>query len=252
MALKKAEAEHVTINRLKEGTVKVLMIGLTPLYFNSMSVKAMRTLLIGGGRKTAAEKQELKHNPEEEFEASVYKLPDGPTLLGFPAPAVSAAMGTAALATPGVTKANVQRLVSLHEYRIKIWGKPFLKMDVVRSADMNHTPDIRTRAILPRWGAEVELNFITPTLNAFSVISLLANAGTICGIGDWRKEKGGMCGCWDVATADNLGKYAAQWAALMKEGRDVQTRALENPEPADEDTEDLLEFLNEVRVKRAA
>ena len=43
------------------------MVGKTPLYFNSMSAKTKRDLLIGGGKKTAAEKKDIKHNPVEIF-----------------------------------------------------------------------------------------------------------------------------------------------------------------------------------------
>ena len=252
MAVKKAEAGSLQIDALKQGRVTLRMIGTTPFYFNAMSAKAKRTLLIGGGKKTAAEKRELKHNPEQEFRDSVYRLADGPTLLGFPAPGVKGAMSTAALETPGVTKTSVQRLIFLPEQKIKIWGKPFLKMDVVRSADMNKTPDIRTRAFLPRWCAEVDIAFITPTLSIHSVVSLLSNAGVIVGIGDFRQEKGrGSYGTFRVA-GDDLGELADYWADVTSEGRAVQQAALDNPEPADDETSELFEMLTEERQRRAA
>lgn len=252
MAVKKAEAGTLQIDALKQGRVTLRMIGTTPLYFNAMSAKAKRTLLIGGGKKTAAEKKELKHDPEQEFRDSVYRQPSGPTLLGFPAPGVKGAMATAALETPGVTKTSVQRLIFLPQQRINIWGKPFLKMDVVRSADMNRTPDIRTRAFLPRWCAEVDIAFVTPTLSVHSVVSLLSNAGVIVGIGDFRQEKGrGSYGTFAVA-GDDLGDWSDYWADVTAEGRAVQEAAMADPEFADEETADLIEMLQDERVKRAA
>lgn len=250
MATKKAEAGELKIDALKQGRLKLRMIGSTPLYFNSMSAKAMRTLLVGGGKKTAAERKELKHNPEQEYRDSVYKMPDGPTLLGFPAPGVKGAMATAALETAGITKTSVQRLIFLPEQKIKIWGTPFLKMDVVRSADMNRTPDVRTRAFLPRWCAEVEIAYVTPTLSAQGIVSLLANAGAIVGIGDFRQEKGrGSFGTFSV-----IGDEAnAEWDDLTaSEGREAQQYALDNPMPADDTTRELMVFLNEERLRRAA
>ena len=57
----KAKADASTnvlqIQPLKQGRIKLRMMGSTPLYFNSMSSKAMRDLLIGGGKK-----QRLKNN----------------------------------------------------------------------------------------------------------------------------------------------------------------------------------------------
>lgn len=252
MAAKKTEPTTLHIDPLKRGRVTFNLIGTTPMYFNAMSVKAKRTLLIGGGRKTAAEKRELKHDPEREFRDSVHRMPDGPTLLGFPAAAIKGAMMTAALETAGVTKTSVARLIFLPELKLRIWGKPFLKMDVVRSADMNKTPDIRTRAYLPRWAATIDVAYVTPSLSAHSIASLMTNAGLIVGLGDFRQERGrGAFGCFDVLGED-LGDRQAEWDELMAEGREVQSLALDEAIPADEDTEDLLGFLSEERERRAA
>jgi hypothetical protein len=251
MATKKAEA-GLTIDPLKQGRVRLTLVGQTPFYFNAMSAKAKRSLLVGGGKKTAAEKRELKHNPEEEFCDSVYRAMSGDTLLCFPAPAVKAAMATAALETAGVTKTSVQRLIFLPEQKIKIWGKPYLKMDVVRSADINKTPDIRTRAFLPRWVAEVDIAFVTPTLSVHSVVSLLSNAGVIVGLGDFRQEKGrGSYGTFAVA-GDDGGDFAEYIAEVKEEGREVQQLAMDNPEMADMETAELYEMLLDERIKRAA
>lgn len=244
--------DALQIDALKQGRVTLRMIGTTGFYFNAMSAKAKRTLLIGGGKKTAADKKDLKHDPEAEYRDSVYRLPDGPTLLGFPAPGVKGAMATAALETPGVTKSSVQRLIFLPEQKIKVWGKPWLRCDVVRSADMNRTPDIRTRAFLPRWCAEVDIAFVTPTLSVHSVVSLLSNAGVIVGIGDFRQEKGrGSYGTFSVH-GDDLGDWHETWNSITSQGRDAQQAALAVPEPADDETAELLEMLEEERARRAS
>ena len=252
MAVKKAETEGLHIDALKQGRVTLKLIGVTPFYFNAMSVKVKRDLLLGGGRKTAAEKRSIKHHPEQEFRDSVYRMPDGPTLLGFPAPGVKGAMATAALETAGVTKSSVNRLVFLPEQKIKIWGKPFLKMDVVRSADMNKTPDVRTRAYLPRWCSEIDIAFIAPTLSVHSIVSLLSNAGVVCGLGDFRQEKGkGSCGTFAVA-GEGLGEWADYWLEVTAEGREVQEAALADPETADDETAELLAFYTDEVQRRAA
>lgn len=243
---------NLHIEALKQGRIRLKMIGMTPLYFNAMSAKAQRDLLIGGGKKTTAEKKDIKHNPEQEFRDSVYRLTSGPTLLGFPAPGVKGAMATAALETKAVTKSSVNRLIFMPEQKIKIWGKPYLKMDVVRSADMAKTPDVRTRAFLPEWCAEVDVAFVTPTLSAHAVVALLANAGVIVGIGDFRQEKGrGSYGTFSVA-GDDLGDMQDVWDRITAQGRDAQEAAMESPECADEDTAALMAILRQERMRRAA
>jgi hypothetical protein len=252
MALKKAEAGTLSIDALKQGRVTLRMIGTTPMYMNSMSLKAKRDLLIGGGKKTAAEKKMLKHDPESEFRASAHTKRDGDTLLCFPAPGVKSAMATAALETPGITKSSVQRLIFLPEMKIQVWGKPYLKLDVVRSADINRTPDIRSRCFLPRWVAEVDIAFVTPTLSAHAIVSLLSNAGAIVGLGDFRQEKGrGSFGTFAVA-GDDLGDWRDYWDEVTREARDVQQAAMDQPEWADDDTAELMAILNEERARRSA
>ena len=250
---KPTAATTMEIHALKQGRIKLRMIGQTPMYFNSMGAKAWRDLLVGGGKKTAAEKKNIKHNPEQEFRDSVYKKSTGGTYLCFPAAGVKGAMATAALETEGIKKTSVQRLIFLPESQIQVWGKPYLKMDIVRSADMNKTPDVRTRAYLPNWCAEVDIKFVTPTLSAFSIVSLLQNAGTIVGIGDFRQEKGrGSYGTFSVASSEDMGDQQEIWDDITQEAREVQELAMEYPECADDQTRELMQFIQEERLRRAA
>lgn len=248
-APKSAEVSTLQIDPLKQGRARLRIIGITPMYFNAMSVKAKRSLLLGGGKKTAAEKKEIKHDPESEYRASVYKQSAGPTLLCFPAPGIKNAMATAALVTDGVKKTDVQRLIFLPQERVSIWGTPYLKMDVVRSADMNRTPDVRTRAFLPRWCAEVDFAFVTPALSVHSIVSLLANAGIVCGIGDFRQEKGkGSYGTFRVATDDD----EELWQEITAEARERQQQALDEPTAYDDETRELWAMVRQERMRRAA
>ena len=253
MATVKTTEPTLQIEALKQGRTTYKIVGMTPMYYNSMSVKAKRSLLIGGGKKTASEKKEIKHNPEEEFRDSVYRSKEGPTLLCFPASGIKKAMGTAALVTEGVHKTTVNRLIFLPQEYISIWGVPKLRMDVVRSADINKTPDIRTRAFLPRWCGEISMAYVTPALSHYNVASLLMNAGVVAGIGDFRQEKGaGSFGCFrilDETDAEDMKLWAEMTA---NEGREAQEEALLHPMPADDDTKELWDMLRQERIRRAA
>jgi len=86
-----------------------------------------------------------------------------------------------------------------------------------------------------------------------SIVSLLTNAGTIVGIGDFRQEKGrGSFGTFAVTGTEDMGEWQEDWDALMREGRDVQQAFLDNPVAADPDTEEMLEFYREEVIRRAA
>ena len=253
MATKKQEPTMVTA--LQHANITLRLIGTTPFYYNSMSVKAKRDLLIGSAPKTTAEKREIKHNPEEEFRDSVFKKSHGKTHLYFPPAAIKQAMATAAIETKGVAKTNVQRLIFLPELETEIYGRPYLKIDTVRMANINKTPDMRTRAYLPEWCAEINISFVQPTLSAVDVYTLLQNAGSIVGLGDFRQEKGrGAYGCFTVTGEGmpNWKDHKEDWDRITQDGMIAQQHALANPEYADEMTEELMGYLNEERARRMA
>src|SRR5215467_3665440 len=154
MSLAKSAEQQIDIQPVTTQAIEVVIVGTQPLILNRMPEKASREILLPGGRKTAAARQAtLKHNPPEEFRASPYKFAEGDaaTLLGFMGAAFRRAMATAALDLPGAKKAQVARLVWVDAYRCEVYGIPELFMSVVRCADINRTPDIRTRCIVPQW-----------------------------------------------------------------------------------------------------
>lgn len=251
MAVKKEETSEIRVTPLRRGTTRLRIIGVTPLFQNRMANKVKQGLLVGTKKKTKAERVEIKHNPLQEFRDSAEVMPTGPTALGLRVTAVKAAMCTAALETAGLTKTSAQRLLFMPGDLTSLYGTPYLRMDVVRSADMARTPDIRTRAFLPKWGAEIEIQYIVPQLSVQSIVSLLCNAGVLIGVGDFRQEKGkGGFGAFRVI---GEGEDDPEWNDLVKNhGRAAQEAALEAPEYADRDTVDLMEFYADETARRAA
>ena len=78
------EAGGLGIEPLDQYETHVKILGTTPLIYNSMSAKAQQTLFLGARKKTAAEKKEIKHNPEEEFVDSCYEDGINGAHLSFP------------------------------------------------------------------------------------------------------------------------------------------------------------------------
>lgn len=248
---KKQDTAEISVQPLKRASVRLRIIGTTPLFQNRMANKVKFQLLVGGQKKGKADRAAIKHDPIQEYRDSAELLPDGPTALGLRVVAVKAAMATAALETPGLTKTSAQRLLFMPGDHVPLYGTPQLRMDVVRSADINRTPDVRTRCYLPKWGAEIEVQFIVPQLSISSVVSLLCNAGVLVGVGDYRQEKGkGAFGSFRVL---GEGEDDDEWNDLVAHhGRDAQLAALQDPEYADKDTVDLMEFYEGEVRRRAA
>lgn len=240
----------VEVVDLKRGTAMFCIKGNTPFIFNAMSAKAKRELLMPRGRLSAAErKSHLKHDPLAEFRDSVYTRADkGSSRLVFPASAFKRAIADAALDMPtGVSKAACGRLIWVEGDMVPIWGVPQMLMSVVRSADAAKTPDIRTRAIVPKWATMVSVQYTEPVMTAKAVTTLMGAAGMIIGVGDWRQQKGaGSFGQFSVTHPDDQ-----EWNELMEAGnQDAQDKAMDDPMAYDEETEKLFHWFQDELGRR--
>lgn len=248
-------SESVDILQVERGTLDLCVLGTSPIILNRMSEKAKRELLLPKGRKTAAEKATtLKHNPLEEYRASAYRIQsaDSPTLLAILSTSFKGAMATAALDLPGAKKAQIGRLTYVNGDYVPIYGLPQLFMSVVRSADMNKTPDIRTRAIIPEWACRLKVTYIKPLMTPQAVLNLIAASGLTIGVGDWRPEKGkGNYGQFEIVSDED-----ARFMDIVKRGqRMAQQAALDTPVCYDDETSSLLAWFDDemdARKRRGA
>lgn len=231
---------EIDVINLRRGEMVAWLLGETPFYCNRMAEKAKRELLMPHGRMTTAQRAtRLKHAPLAEYRASPYlRRGHGETRIMMVASAPKKAIAQAALDMPtGVAKAQINRLVYTPEEYIPIWGVPRLAMDVVRLAGMSKTPDIRTRVRIDRWATRVRVMFAEPMLNESKVSVLLAASGMICGIGDWRQEKGGGSnGLYRLVNEDD----PELQEVIRNGGIEAQDEALRNPVCANAESEELL------------
>lgn len=245
MATKKVESSgEVQIVEVSTGTLTVAIVGNTPLILNRLANKAKHQLLFPTGKKTAADKAgSLKHDPMQEFRDSPNIIADenAPTLLAIPATALKGSMRTAALDLPGAKKSQIGRLTYVNGEFLGVYGVPQVLCSTVRSADMNRTPDVRTRCIVPKWAVIASVTFVRPALREAAVANLLAAAGITVGLGDWRAEKGsGNYGGFRL-----VGMEDPELKAIMKAGsRAAQLEAMEQPDPYDQETGELLSWFN--------
>lgn len=248
-----AKAEKVTeiqVVQMDRGEVQFCILGTTPIILSRMSQKGMRELLLPKGRKTAGDKaSSLKHDPMQEFRDSPYTdtSDDGATYLQALAVWFKKGMACAALDIPGANKSQIGRLCWACGERLSLYGVPQLHMSITRSADMNRTPDVRTRAIVPKWACRLTVQFAKPQLSDVAITNLLVAAGMLSGCGDWRNQKGSeRYGCYEPVAADN-----PEFLSIIKSGgRKAQLAAMESPEFYDQETEDLFRWFETEVVAR--
>lgn len=249
MAVKK-EAGEIDVPALSQSRMRVAVLGKTPLILNRLSEKAKHELLFPKPRKNAAEKaSSLKHNPLEEFRSSPHTIRDdsAPSLLAMPSTAFKGALRSAALDVPGAAKSQIGRLTYVEGEYVPIFGIPKVLMSVVRSADMNKTPDVRSRVIVPRWAAVFDVCYVSSIIKPTAVMNLLASGGLTIGVGDWRPEKGSGTYGQFVLLSDAEDKVFRDIVATG--GRAAQQAAMDDPEAYDADTEELLAWFD-VELKR--
>ena len=248
-ATKQTEISTISI-KMERVTYRIL--GTTPIILNRLAEKARHQLLLPSGRMTQAEKAvNLKHNPYNEFESSPYKLPDGePALLAHLSTAFKRAIAGTALDLPGAKKTQLSRLMWVEGEKVPLYGIPKLHMAITRSADINRTPDVRTRCIIPEWACEVTVAFPVPILKEETVSNLFAAAGMIQGVGDWRPEKGsGTYGQFVLVSEDD--DTMKEWQRIVDNGgREAQEAAMAEAVPYDAETDELLAWFVEEAERR--
>jgi len=201
---KPTDTEQINIDKIGRETLHVPIIGTSPLITHRFSEKAKRLMLDNmQGRKSP---KSVK-NPEEEYEAAFYRLKDG--RYGFPALAFKSATVGGARFYHGLTMTSLKQTIFFNgepgsdgQQLIAIDGEPNMREDVVRvnrgGTDLRYRPEFR------EWSATLEVLYVTSLLTRASVLSLIDAGGMGVGVGEWRPEKDGDFGTYQIDPTRNV------------------------------------------------
>lgn len=190
----------VEINRIAAETLEVPIIGTTPLIMHRFSEKAKRQMLDATqGRKAP----KTPKDPEAEFESAFYRLEDGDRY-GFPVIAFKAAtVGGARFYGKDVTMTSLRQSIFMRGEPgedglslTEIIGHAEMREDVVRVGQGG--TDLRYRPMFREWRAVLTVTYVTSMLTRGSLLSLIDAGGMGVGVGEWRPEKKGDFGCFQV------------------------------------------------------
>jgi hypothetical protein len=249
--------EALNVN-IEMRAVDLCILGKSPLIMNRLSEKARQELLLPSLKKNRTERATtLKHMPVEEFNRSMYRVreDDGPTRLVLPSGMFKKCTASVALRLPGSNKTEMGQLVRIicepdsrgPGVNVPIYGLPMMFMAPVRQLGINRTPDIRTRAILPKWACYLKVGYVYPLLKEATVIKHVSAAGWCMGIGDWRSEKGaGDFGSFELVAADD-----PEFLDIINSGgRQAQDEAIGLRSAYNIETEELLEWFDDELIRR--
>jgi hypothetical protein len=187
-------ATTVALPRPDIQILQVHITGLSALICHRWSDKAKKMML---DKQTRAAKagREAK-DPENDYAESLYPLPDGG--YGFPASAFKMAAVRAGTYTDD-KMTYLRGAFYVQGDLVTIEGEPRPREDMVRVG--MGTADIRYRAEFPEWSATLRVQFNARAISAEQVINLFSVAGFSVGVGDWRPEKDGSYGRFQVTNA---------------------------------------------------
>jgi hypothetical protein len=198
MATKKTEVAE--LQKLDVRQVQVKIKGLSPLIMHRWDEKAKKMMLDKQMKKTV--KKEAK-NPQEQYEASIYWIGEGK--LGFPADAFKKAMVRGAkqldlVMTDMRTGFFVHGEYSENEDRelIPINGSVSMREDMVRIS--GGTSDIRYRGQVLNWSATLNISYNAKVVSYDQIVNMIEAAGYGVGVGEWRPQKDGTFGRFQVVT----------------------------------------------------
>lgn len=171
--------------------IDLRLVGLSPLISHKWSDKAKKQML-DKQTKRASTGKEAK-DPERDFRESLYEHPEGG--YGFPTVAFKAA------AVRAGTYAEMKMTFLRGAFHVlgelaRIEGEPRMREDMVRVG--MGTADIRYRGEFPEWSTTLTIRYNARAISIEELINLFQIAGFSVGIGEWRPERDGSYGMFEV------------------------------------------------------
>lgn len=188
----------VTLKPIKRATMKFRIKGTSPLIMHQWSEKAKIQMRDKQQKGKKSKERELR-DPEAEAKAATYTTADGS--IGIPGMAFKSALVTAAHKDIGIEKTLVRKAIFLvcndPEKILPIdCDEPFVLESMVRvgmgSADLRYRPQFNA------WACDITLEVDAELLQQSDVLALVSRAGFGVGICEWRPEKGGEFGRFDI------------------------------------------------------
>ena len=200
----KKQEGPISLKRLVRSSVTVKIEGVTPLLMHKWSDRNKQKII---DKQMGVSREKVARDPEQEYLDTIYRLTDGS--VGFPAIAFKLATVSAARLYDNVTMTSLKPTIyvvaddkktGLIRLDSSITSEPTIREDTVRLNGPNGSGDLRYRAEFLNWGATLTVQFYPNLITAESLVALIEGGG-IYGVGDWRPEKDGEHGVYQVVAS---------------------------------------------------
>jgi len=206
----KGRVKPIVIKPLKIEIGHLTLRGTSPLLVNSFDVKSRQELdemyqegLNAKERKLKREdKTRERKTPQQEFEASLYPMPGKKGKYGIPAAGIKKCAVTAASLSnvPMSVATKAFHIVGDEGGLIEIkGGKPVIDERMVRVGPFgNKKPATRRRGRFDTWEITFAIKYRQDLISTEQLCNLYESAGFSVGLCEYRPEKGGNLGMFEV------------------------------------------------------
>lgn len=193
---------RIELKPIQRKTVKLTIIGLSPLVTNKMSERAkeaMRNKSVGGVKT----KQRYVRNPEQECEEATYRNLKGE--IGIPAQAIKGSIIGAAHKDLGIEKTLVRKALFIKSDDSKILPINCTEANLREDClNVGTGKDLRYRPEFRGWSCDLEIEYDAELLELNALMNLINRAGFGVGVGEMRPELGGEYGRFEIDTATQV------------------------------------------------
>jgi hypothetical protein len=191
-------ANVITLEEMQQSVLTTRIIGISPFIQHKWSEKAIK--MMRDKHAGVRVKNRDVRDPEQEFRDAAYVCEDG--RFGFPAGGVKSCLVGAAHKDIGLEKTllkkslfiipddPVNNLIALET------DDPLMREDTVRVGA--GTTDLRYRPEFRNWSMILNFEFDAQALTQQAILNLVQRAGFGIGLGEWRPDKSGEHGRFEV------------------------------------------------------
>lgn len=191
----KKQREEIVLPIPKRGAAQVTVRGLSDLIVHAWSEKAIKEMQDKHAKE--AKKAREKRVPEDEFEAAKYKDAQGRDCVL--STAIKHAIVGAARNLDDVKMTDLRQQIFVRGERIPIvYETCEMRCDPVT---VGNGTDLRYRPGYKNWSLTFEIEWDAGKLEANQVLHLLQIAGFSVGIHEWRPERSGDFGRFELVEA---------------------------------------------------
>lgn len=199
-AVRTVQPESIDVPDIETQIVPFHVAGLSPLLVNNFDDKTRQQIEDSQGGKVSEKGKKAPRNPEEEYQRA--RLLDAKGRDCVPARYIKAAIVTAATLAE-LHKTVVRSTLFVLGELLPIEGDaPHMATHMVRVGRFgSKQPMPRYRAQYDNWGLSFRVQFEPRIISPQKLVYLVRRAGLNVGLCEWRPEKNGEFGRFDVRLA---------------------------------------------------